>query len=455
MGRLLKSACAARVRRLASPPSDNDLLNGLISYWQLNEASGAAYNANYSGDSGYISFTNSSSSKATIPADGAETGDIAVTVEYTVPAAGGTPALAGRSTNPSQTWRLALNASNHPVFVWVDSGTVNRTHTIAVVVTKRYLAAELDIDYGASSSLVTFYDSDDGASWSSMGTHEVTTSKAWTSNNHKYCWGNTDIGTVAYVGKIYSSKVIDGTLSGGTVRVAWESADVEASSFTATTGETVTIGAAATGVVFTGYALTDNNNDIDRDTSNKVLGVGARRLTVGTDNLSRLYIASTSPLSPTGAFTVAGWGRYTSAPGGDLRFLISKDNGAAGGRQYHLSYNNVNIRFVTSSDGTVETAATTTLPSINTWFQFAGGYDGANNWISIDAGTRGTAAASAPYGSSSAMNLFNYDGGWYWNNHIGQIDEVGYWNRHLSTAEISTLYNSGAGKPYSEFGLTP
>ena len=36
---------------------------------------------------------------------------------------------------------------------------------------------------------------------------------------------------------------------------------------------------------------------------------------------------------------------------------------------------------------------------------------------------------------------------------IGTVDEVGFWKRVLIAAEITALYNAGAGLPFSSFTL--
>ena len=92
--------------------------------------------------------------------------------------------------------------------------------------------------------------------------------------------------------------------------------------------------------------------------------------------------------------------------------------------------------------------------SATTWTFLAGGWDGSNLWISVNGGARQTTAFSGPLAhTSQSINIGLESGsGGYLN---GKIDEVALWiGRDLSDAEISQLYNGGAGLPFSSFGNT-
>jgi hypothetical protein len=82
------------------------------------------------------------------------------------------------------------------------------------------------------------------------------------------------------------------------------------------------------------------------------------------------------------------------------------------------------------------------------WYFLAGGWDGANVWISRNnAGTVTSALANGVQDAAFAFNLGAFNAANFLN---GQIDSAGIWKRTLTAAELTFLWNSGAGRTYAE-----
>ena len=104
------------------------------------------------------------------------------------------------------------------------------------------------------------------------------------------------------------------------------------------------------------------------------------------------------------------------------------------------------------SDATNKSVVIGTL-NLNQWNQVIAGYDATNKiaFGSVNAGARATVATTADLNQNAATNvgfLRAAAGG----NGNGELDEIGWWKgRVLSTANVTTLYNGGAGLPYGSF----
>jgi hypothetical protein len=131
--------------------------------------------------------------------------------------------------------------------------------------------------------------------------------------------------------------------------------------------------------------------------------------------------------------------------------ILSKDGGA-GDRQYRLDVSGGSLRwFVFDSGGGVAGQASAAWnPSLGTFHHIVVWHDAAANEVGyvIDDGTPVTAATSAAAGTGGA----DFEIAGNPNAFDGIIDEVGLWGRVISDAEITSLYNSGAGLAYANFG---
>lgn len=104
------------------------------------------------------------------------------------------------------------------------------------------------------------------------------------------------------------------------------------------------------------------------------------------------------------------------------------------------------------SDATTKSIVLGTL-NLGVWNQVIAGYDSTNKLAfgSINNGARATVATTADLNQVNTTNvgfLRAAVGG----NGNGSLDEIGWWKgRVLSTANVTTLYNGGAGLPFSSF----
>jgi hypothetical protein len=178
----------------------------------------------------------------------------------------------------------------------------------------------------------------------------------------------------------------------------------------------------------------------------------ARRLT--NNNRKLVLPSSLAPdLSPglTGSFTWAAWLEPYVASG-NMGII---DKWQAAKREYHLFYNHVGyskrFTFLVSSNGSTEGVGflysdEVVEPNSGPVFVVAA-YDYAAGLkkISVNAGAFKTQAqASGAFASNSEITVgcgWNYSPIW-----DGWLGSIAYWNRSLSQAEVTYLYNGGAGR---------
>lgn len=99
-------------------------------------------------------------------------------------------------------------------------------------------------------------------------------------------------------------------------------------------------------------------------------------------------------------------------------------------------------------NGGVDTHFDTGVAPVNgTWTFVAGGYDGTNLWMQINAGTRLTQALAATRAASNDWTLGNYAfQDTTRRSPDGLIGGIGLALRTLSTSDITNIYNAGVGQ---------
>jgi hypothetical protein len=139
--------------------------------------------------------------------------------------------------------------------VWSTDGATNagvKDSTVATGIadgTVKWVRVTLDVDNGASGNDVKFFTSDDGATWTQLGA-TVTTSGATSifSGSAVLGIGAQSNATVSAAGKFYRAQVLNGI--GGTTVLDVDTSAIAsgaATTFTALTGQTVTISRSTSG----------------------------------------------------------------------------------------------------------------------------------------------------------------------------------------------------------------
>ena len=173
----------------------------------------------------------------------------------------------------------------------------------------------------------------------------------------------------------------------------------------------------------------------------------ANYLTTASDALLKNYNWSLG-------FTVAGWMYIPTAVDGRAT-LLSKYS--AGNTDWYLwleSSTSFSFAIYDSVSGGVSKGSNEAI-SVDTWYFLTGRYNPTTKKaeLLINAVSKGASDAlpNVPKNSYSALAI-NRTGSTYG---TCRIDGVGLWSRYLSDAEVSQLYNSGAGLEYPFLGNAP
>lgn len=182
----------------------------------------------------------------------------------------------------------------------------------------------------------------------------------------------------------------------------------------------VTLG---TGII-SGCALISSNGYLDNSSTNFSIGTG--------DITASVWINPSS----------YGSGGYEDFAGSVFDF---RDNGS--GKEWLLIFTDVGKLRIWQSPTSYETTATI---SLNTWTNIVISRNSGTTSFYINGSLDGTFADTENFVSQ----IFTFGGpadqpgNEEYLHYNGNIDETGIWNRALTGAEITSLYNAGAGKTY-------
>ena len=162
-------------------------------------------------------------------------------------------------TAGNQSWYAAINTTGVILYLWVDSGGTARSATSTAALSANgytdnqalHIALTHDVDNGASGNSVRFWTSPDGTTWTQLGS---TVTQAFTTSIFNSAAvveiGSRSTNTASPLqGDVFRYRMNDGIGASGAVSTANVVLDVDtsvltdmaATSFTATTGQTVTI----------------------------------------------------------------------------------------------------------------------------------------------------------------------------------------------------------------------
>lgn len=173
-----------------------------------------------------------------------------------------------------------------------------------------------------------------------------------------------------------------------------------------------------------------------------------------------LTVLDNAPLSVSSSLTIVAWINISAGNTQDFPGIASKW-GAGDQRSYTLRWERIANRFVFAAcpDGTsgavvVATANTFGGPSVATWYFVVGFVDLTNDLIGISVSTTASDTTST-FDTTAYTPSAVFDGTAAFEiGHLGTadhtisgwIDAVGLWSRRLNAAELTCLWNSGAGQ---------
>ena len=186
------------------------------------------------------------------------TGDIDIRVQVAMddwtPASGQRLVSKANGTTPVWGYLLGLNTDGTLTFAYSTTGAdlVQRTSTVATGMSDgaaKWVRATFDVNNGAAGHDVKFFLSDDGVTWAQLGS-TVTTAGTVTMhvNANPLGIGAESTGAVAAAGKFYRSQIFNGIDGTKVLDVDTSLITTGATTtFTAVTGQTVTINRSTTG----------------------------------------------------------------------------------------------------------------------------------------------------------------------------------------------------------------
>jgi len=201
------------------------------------------------------------------------------------------------------------------------------------------------------------------------------------------------------------------------------------------------------------------NNLTDVNTVTSVTGkVGNGSHFVSSSSQTLKHASNTSLQMGDIDFSIALWIKIVSAGGGVQQCFVSKWNGATDNREYMVEINDTTVakaEFRVSNNGVaVKTAVTTASISSGTYGFVVAYHDSVNNLIGVS--LNGAAAQTASHTTGVLAGSAEFRVGSLGTDAAflnGDLDQVGIWKRVLSSAEITTLYNSGNGLSYAAMGV--
>src|SRR6267142_896903 len=197
-----------------------------------------------------------------------------------------------------------------------------------------------------------------------------------------------------------------------------------------------------------GWTLTNNNS------ATYGAGLIGNCVIFGTSNTNK-YLSNANNLGITGgAMSIAMWVNPQTAPSATTYALATQSDVTTSDTFFSIYYEDaggLRVRFQRTKVGV---AANNFSHSVDlgtgSWHQLVLTYNGSTVTGYLDGSSVGTVASSGNGSGGTNFNAFelarnNPDGGEYASV---KEDEVGVWSRELTSAEVTSLYNGGAGLQY-------
>jgi len=201
------------------------------------------------------------------------------------------------------------------------------------------------------------------------------------------------------------------------------------------------------------------NNGADLDTTNQKLGTGCLDLEKDNDDyINATNLLTNSAMGSTG--TISLWFKPESL--GGYIWSVGDSNGTAGRiylEQQSTSVWTVFCQIGSSSQWKVDSTGVTF--STGTWYHIVITHDGGSSYGAAKLYINGVDRSSNSNNGTTwnkwvgdLSGLDNMAFGRHHHNNVvytqdsdGLMDDIGVWNRALTSTEVTSLYNSGTGKP--------
>lgn len=197
------------------------------------------------------------------------------------------------------------------------------------------------------------------------------------------------------------------------------------------------------------------NHLTDTNSTGSTTGIVGTAASFTAASSQRLSIADNANLSMGAgqSFTVSAWVKPTAVANATTYVVAAKGTSTGATSEYLIQHagtgSDTALSFKISNGTTTTTVTWATNLTASVWYHVVVGYDATNGqaFLTVNNATQQTAAhTSGAQDGSNAFTLGSYSGGGSY--YTGQIDAVGVWKRVLTAAEITELYNSGAGVQY-------
>lgn len=152
-------------------------------------------------------------------------------------------------------------------------------------------------------------------------------------------------------------------------------------------------------------------------------------------------------------FAFSFWVKFTSMPT-SVDWGLANRYEPAGQREYivFLSSGNFKIQFLCDNGTTSFGVSYPPTAVTGTWYHVAGGWDGTTMKLAVNNST----FITTPFAGPMVNGGDNFKLGLEAGSLNGLMDEFAFWvGRCITQAEVSQLYNGGAGLPFSAFGGPP
>lgn len=356
------------------------------------------------------------------------TGDIDIRVKVALddwtPAVQATIASKWTPTGNQKSWALDIHPSGRLYFYWSADGAtaLSANSTVAPTVAdggSLWVRATLDVDNGASGRDIKFWTSADGVAWTQLGT-TVTQATATSiySGTSLMQFGGVGVGALIPAGSFHRAQVLNGI--NGTPVLDIDCSQISSgadTSFTALTGQTVSINRSTSG--------------------RKTVGVVHPRWLFGTDDYMEVPDNDLIDFGASDSFTVLAVMRVFGSSSYTGAYKAAGQTGTSAG---WVEYNaGVRLR-----DGTNSVSVTGPTPTDGAAFCKAMVVDRLTDTMYAYVDTASVSGDISTVGDSSNGNVLRIGG--TGNTSDNEFTAAAIWRRALTSGEIATLNSYFQGR---------